>query len=169
MTTRVRQARLDTDLDDVAELWGEYLRWANDQLDAEFGFRMDIEAALAANLADPSPFEPPDGRLLLAFDDTGAVGIACLQRLRPDTAEVKRMFVRPAARGCGVGKSLLDELVTAARSIGYDRVLLDSARFMDTAHAMYRSAGFTDIDPYPESAIPSELRHYWRFMELPLP
>ncbi len=164
----VRQARLDADLGDVAVLWGDYLRWANDRLDEEYGFRLDVEETLRGNLADLSPFEPPQGRLLLAVEDGQAVGVGCLKRLRPDTAEVKRMYVRPDARGRGVGRLLLDRLVRAAREAGYQRVLLDSSRFMTSAHELYRSVGFTDIEPYEGSEIPVELRHYWLFMELPL-
>lgn len=164
----VRQARLDADLDDVAVLWGDYLRWANDRLDEEYGFRLDVEEALRGNLADLSPFEPPQGRLLLAVEDGQAVGVGCLKRLGPDTAEVKRMYVRPDARGRGVGRLLLDRLVEAAREAGYQYVRLDSSRFMTNAHELYRSVGFTEIEPYEGSEIPAELRHHWVFMELPL-
>lgn len=164
----VRQARRDVDLEDVGALWGEYLRWANDQFDAEYGFRLDVEEILEHNLADWSRFEPLPGRLLLAFDGDVAVGVGCLQKLRPDTAEIKRMFIRPSARGRGIGKLVLDRLMQAARDSGYDYVLLDSTRFMHAAHALYRAVGFTEIEPYPESEIPEELRHHWLFMRLSL-
>lgn len=168
MAISLRQARRDVDLEDVTALWGEYLRWANDQFDAEYGFRLDVEDVLERNLADLSPFELPLGRLFLAFDGDTAVGVGCMQNLRPDTAEIKRMFVRPSARGRGIGKLLLDRLVGAAREIGCDHVLLDSTRFMHAAHALYRSVGFYEIEPYPESEIPTELRHHWLFMRLSL-
>lgn len=168
MAIVVRQARRDGDLGRVGALWGEYLRWANERFDAEYGFRLDVEEVLERNLEDLSAFQPPDGRLLLAVDGTAAVGVGCLQKLRPDTAEVKRMFVRPSARGRGVGKLLLDRLVEAARQTGYDQVVLDSTRFMHAAHSLYRSVGFRTIEPYPESEIPVELRHHWLFMGLHL-
>jgi len=164
----VRQAQRDGDLDCVGALWGEYLRWANEQFDVKYGFRLDVEDVLEGNLADLCPFEPPEGRLLLSIDGRAAVGVGCLQKLRPDTAEIKRMFVSPSARGRGIGKLLLLRLVEAAREIGYRQVLLDSTRFMQTAHALYRSVGFTEIEPYPESEIPTELRHHWLFMALSL-
>jgi GNAT superfamily N-acetyltransferase len=164
----VRQAQRDVDLEDVGALWGEYLRWANDQFDSEYGFRLDVEEVLEGNLADLSPFEPPSGRLLLAFDGTAAVGVGCLQQLRTDTAESKRMFVLPSARSRGIGRLLLDRLLEAAGQIGYHHVLLDSTRFMHGAHALYRSVGFNEIPPYPESEIPTELRQHWLFMRLSL-
>ena len=97
-----------------------------------------------------------------------AVGVGCLQKLRPETAEIKRMFVRPSARGHGIDKVPVHRLVEAAREIGSHQVLLDSTRFIQTAHSLYRSVGSTGIEPYPESEIPPELRHHWLFMVLSL-
>jgi hypothetical protein len=50
-------------------------------------------------------------------------------------------------------------------AIGYPRIRLDSARFMKAAHSLYRSAGFQEIDPYPESEIPAKFQEHWVFME----
>lgn len=154
---------------DVEALWGEYLRWANDRFDTEYGFRLDVEDVLTRNMADLSTFQPPDGRLLLAIQEGGdTLGIGCLQRLRPDTGEIKRMYVRPTARGRGVGKAILGELLRSARTIGYRQILLDSSRFMHAAHALYRSVGFAEIEPYAESEIPPELHQHWVFMKTEL-
>jgi hypothetical protein len=49
---------------------------------------------------------------------------------------------------------MLDKLITAALTVGYERIWLDSPDFMTTAHALYRSSGFAEIEPYPESEIP---------------
>jgi L-amino acid N-acyltransferase YncA len=78
------------------------------------------------------------------------------------------MYVEPARRGEGIGRALLDELLSAARDAGYERVRLDSPDFMTAAHGLYRSRGFTEIGPYPESEIPDEYKPHWIFMELPL-
>lgn len=163
----IRNAHLARDLEVVRTLWLEYLSWANGELEARFGFRFPIEKALEDDLASIAKFQPPDGRLLLAVDGDGdeAVGIACLRKMSPGTAEIKRMFVRPAQRGTGLGGALLDRLVVEAKASGYERIRLDSARFMETAHALYRSRGFVDIDAYPESEIPDEIKSYWVFME----
>ena len=78
------------------------------------------------------------------------------------------MYVRPAFRGKGIGRSLLEKLIEAAREIGYWRLRLDSATFMTEAHRLYHSLGFKDIEPYPESEIPAALHQHWVFMELAL-
>lgn len=163
-----RQADPERDLAELEALWGEYLRWSNDRFAEEYGFRMDVEEILQRNLADTSPFAPPDGRLLLVHEDGVTLGVGCLKRIRPGTGEIKRMYVRPAARGRGAGRLLLERLLEGAREAGYGTVLLDSTRFMHRAHELYRAAGFRDTEPYPESEIPPELRHHWIFMRLEL-
>ncbi|HEY3213976.1 MAG TPA: GNAT family N-acetyltransferase [Actinomycetota bacterium] len=116
-------------------------------------------------MATIAKFQPPVGRLLLAFDDDAAVGTACMRRIAPDTCEIKRMWVNPSHRRGGVGRAMLDRLVGAARAAGYQRVRLDSPDFMTAAHALYRSRGFMDIGPYPQSEIPDEYKPHWIFME----
>ena len=95
-------------------------------------------------------------------------GVGCLKRIRDDAAEIKRMYVEPEQRGNGVGHTLLDALLVAGRHEGYSRVLLDSVGFMHDAHRLYRSAGFVDSAPHPESEIPEDLQRHWVFMELSL-
>ncbi len=134
----------------------------------EFGVRFDIEAMLVDDMADLGKFMLPAGRLLPAEWEGHMAGIAGLRQLDASTAEVKRMYVRPLARNRGVGRALLQGLIAEARLGGYQRVRLDSARFMTAAHALYRSAGFREIEPYPESEIPEAFRPNWIFMELSL-
>jgi GNAT superfamily N-acetyltransferase len=121
---------------------------------------------LEQDMAELDKFLPPTGRLLLALQDQQYVGIGCLRKIGEDIGEIKRMYVRPSYRGTGIGRAILQGLVEQARQIGYTRIRLDSARFMKEAHAMYRSAGFTPIEPYAESEIPPEFRRNWIFMEL---
>lgn len=156
------------DLPHVEGLWLEYLTWGNDGLQEHFGFRLPVREAVDGDLATLDKFQPPDGRLLLAFRDDTAVGIGCLRRIGPDTAEIKRMYVQPAQRRGGLGRALLDALVTAARDIGYRRLRLDSPNFLTAAHALYRSSEFVDIGPYPESEVPDQYKAHWVFMERPL-
>ena len=75
------------------------------------------------------------------------------------------MYVRPDFRGTGLGRALLDALLAEARQVGYATIRLDSAGFMKTAHALYRAAGFEEIEPYPESEIPPDFQKHWVFMQ----
>src|SRR5262245_4033350 len=161
----IREASLPRVLDATERLWLEYLTWGNNGLESRYGFRLPVREAVDRDLASISKFQPPDGRLLLAFEDDRAIGIACMRRIGSDTVEIKRMYVEPSRRRAGMGRALLDMLVAAARAEGYARVRLDSPDFMTAAHALYRSTGFADIEPYPESEIPDEYKAHWVFME----
>jgi len=161
----IREADLSRDLEAVELLWLDYLTWGNDGLEARYGFRLPVRETVEHDLASVAKFQPPDGRLVLAFADDVAVGTACMQRIGPDTAEIKRMYVQPSHRRAGVGRGMLDELITAARGAGYERIRLDSPHFMTAAHSLYRASGFVEIGPYAESEIPDRYKSHWIFME----
>jgi GNAT superfamily N-acetyltransferase len=148
--TEIRQAKLRDNIDDVRRLWLDYLWWGNDAMETRHGFRLPIEEAVQWDMATIEKFEPPDGRPLFAFVDDTAVGTAAMRRIRPDTAEIKRMWVGPSERRSGIGRGMLDRLLEAATEAGYERIVLDSPDFMTAAHDLYRSRGFTDTEPYAE-------------------
>jgi GNAT superfamily N-acetyltransferase len=161
----IREADPPRDLDAVGRLWLEYLTWGNDGLESRYGFRLPVREAVEHDLATIANFQPPDGRLLLAFEGDVAVGTACMRRIGPDTVEIKRMYVQPSHRRAGMGRALLDQLIAAARTAGYERIRLDSPDFMTAAHGLYRSRGFVEIGPYSETEIPDEYKPHWVFME----
>ncbi len=163
--TGIHQAETKEDQSQVRELFWEYLQMANKHLNEKFGINFDIESMLERDMAELEIFMPPHGRLLLATEESQAAGIACMKRIREDVGEIKRMYVRPEFRGKGIGRALLEALLAEAQQIGYPTVRLDSARFMKAAHSLYRSAGFQEIEPYPESEIPPEFRSHWVFLE----
>jgi GNAT superfamily N-acetyltransferase len=153
----------------IRELFWEYLQWANAKVNENFSVNFDIAVMLEADMKDLDKFMPPKGRLLLAYSDDAPSGIACLKQLTPDVGEIKRMYVRPTRRGTGIGRALVQRLLSEANAIGYERVRLDSARFMIEAHQLYRSMGFREIEAYAGSEIPEAFHQHWIFMELKLP
>ncbi len=161
----IRAAELPADESAIRTLWLEYLGWANDQLEIHHGFRMPVETTVERDVVEIDKYCPPHGHLLVAVSDGVVVGVGCLRRIGPAIAEVKRMYVQPAHRGGGLGRALLDGLLSAADADGCGVVRLDSADFMTAAHQLYRSRGFDDIAPYPESEIPERYRDHWVFME----
>lgn len=78
------------------------------------------------------------------------------------------MYVDPSFRQIGAGRAILQALLNAAKETGYKKVRLDSPKFMEAAHSLYRSVGFKDIEPYPEMEIPQEFKDYLLFMEIDL-
>jgi putative acetyltransferase len=160
----LRDAVLPDDLEAVRGLWLDYFAWGNDELEARHGFRLQVEEAVEQDIATIAKYQPPNGGLLLAFEDTVPVGTGCTRRIAPDTCEIKRMWVDPSYRRGGVGRAMLDRLIAAARTAGYQRMWLDSPDFATAAHNLYRSSGFMEISPYPESEIPDEYKSHWVFM-----
>ena len=161
----IREAAVPGDLETVRRLWLDYLTWGNDELEARYSFRLPVGEAVERDTGSIAKFQPPDGCLLLAFQDGVAVGTACMQRIGSTIAEIKRMYVQPADRRAGAGRAMLDHLIAAASSAGYERIRLDSPDFMTAAHGLYRQTGFVLIGPYPESEIPDEHKSHWVFME----
>lgn len=107
-----------------------------------------IDADIAAL---PEPFVAPRGALLLARLGDEPVGCVGLCALEDAIGEVKRLYVRPSARGRGIGVALLDALLAHARRIGYRTVRLDTAPELIPAIALYERYGFTPIAPYRDS------------------
>lgn len=157
--------QIDGYISEIRELFWEYLQWANTRGFEEFGVNFDIETMLEDNLNELGVYFPPDGRLILAFEESKPAGLGCLKKVCNSTGEIKRMYIRSEFRGRGLGRRVLEALLSEARDIGYSKVRLDSARFMEAAHALYRSSGFKEIEPYDESEIPPEFREHWIFME----
>jgi ribosomal protein S18 acetylase RimI-like enzyme len=113
----------------------------------------------------PGRYAPPTGALLLARADGVEAGVVALRRLSPEIPEIcemKRLYVRPAQRslrtneGLSIGRALALAIVAAARTLGYQRLRLDTiAGRMDAAIRLYTSMGFVEIDPYYPSEVPS--------------
>lgn len=162
------QATEQTHFDAVDGLTWEYLVWAEGQARELYGLERDFAAVHERDKAGRAKYLPPQGRLLLATVDGASAGCVCLQQLDAGSGEVKRLYVRPAYRGHGVGRELLQRLIQEARAIGYRRLVLDSGGFQQAAHALYRRAGFVDIAPYEGNELPERYQQNLVFMELTL-
>jgi GNAT superfamily N-acetyltransferase len=107
----------------------------------------------------------PHGVYYLLELEHEIIGMGALHQIRENAGEIKRMYIRPAYRGKGYGKALLQQLLQKTKEFGYRSVYLDSGRFMTTAHKLYRSFGFFECNGYPETEIPPQFRPQWLFME----
>ncbi len=99
-------------------------------------------------LPDAARYRPPEGAFLIAWSDDLPVGCVSLRPLDARTAEVKRLWVDPVARGQGLARRLMRSIESRARDLGLDRLKLDSNTALTEAITLYRSDGWTDIAPY---------------------
>ena len=114
--------------------------------------------ALDAELANlPGEYAPPRGTLLLATVDGALAGCCALKPLDdadyPNACEMKRLYVRKAFRGFGLGRLLVENTLDAGRQAGYACVLLDTLDDMEAARALYEELGFEEIPPYYHNPI----------------
>ncbi|MEP6690844.1 MAG: GNAT family N-acetyltransferase [Gemmatimonadaceae bacterium] len=99
---------------------------------------------------DTSEVAEGQGAFLVATLDDKPIGCGAIRRIDERTGEIKRMYVRPAARGRGVGRDLLRALETEARALGLTRVALETGARQLEALALYQHAGFAPIPPFGE-------------------
>lgn len=88
------------------------------------------------------------GYLLLALNGGEAIGCVGLRRLEAEICEMKRLYVKPGARGLNVGRMLAETVIRKAKSLGYSKMRLDTLSRMKGANHLYRSLGFKEIPPY---------------------
>ncbi|MEZ5332210.1 MAG: MarR family winged helix-turn-helix transcriptional regulator [Thermoanaerobaculia bacterium] len=133
-------------------------RWCLESYFAELGARFERGFDPAtSHTPDPAVFLPPGGLFLLARLREEPVGCGALQLADPETADLKRMWVAPKARGLGLGRRLLAELERRAAALGATTARLDTNRALTEAVALYRSAGYEEVEPFSTEPY----AHHW--------
>lgn len=144
---RIAAATSATDLEEARALFREY--FATSARDADFAVCLARHGPDAELAGLPGDYAPPRGRLLLARVDDGPAAVAGCVALRPTeepgVAEMKRLYVRPAYRGRGVGRALVVAVLEEAARAGYGALVLDTLPSMVAAQALYRELGFATV------------------------
>lgn len=138
-----------SDRDTVRELFGEYTEYLISR-DVNFRHYLELQNYDGELEHLEAKYGRPNGRLYVAYWDGKPAG--CIALLPSDgCAELKRLYVRPAFRGRGIAKALVERLLSDAREIGYSYMRLDTLPFLLEAIALYRNFGFEEIPPYNEN------------------
>ncbi len=159
MTQPFRLELIDTpnhrQLPALRELLLEYQSW----LDIDLCFQ-DFEQEMAVL---PGAYSPPDGRLYIAWLGTELAGCIALRRHDAQSAEMKRLYLRPAFQGQSLGRLMAEHIIADAKQIGYQRILLDTLPMMQSAQAIYAKLGFKETQAYVHNPVAGV-----RYMALPL-
>ena len=158
-------------IESMIALATEYVTWMLAEVRVQYPQLDTTEFASERSYDDirkkfPGEHIAPFGGLFIAISEGEVCGCIALGRVADDIGEVRTLYVRPACRGMGVGKLLVDTILREARRIGYNRVRLDTLAFMTGALKLYRGVGFRDIPSYRDST--ASLPQYVCFLELML-
>jgi ribosomal protein S18 acetylase RimI-like enzyme len=125
---------------DVRQLFLEYA--ASLGIDLCFqGFEQELAGL-------PGKYAPPEGALILALVDGKPAGCVALRLIDAELCEMKRLYLRDAFRGLGLGRALVMRIIEEARTRGYHAMRLDTLSSMVAAQRLYASFGFSYIEPY---------------------
>ena len=144
--TIIRHAIFPKDAASVLDIWREYIASPSVSLEYQ-GYRAEF-----ANL--PGNYAPPDGHLLLADRCGETDGCISLRKVSPEICEMKRLYVRPRARGGRLGYRLIERLIAEARTAGYSEMRLDVLAEFAQARKLYDAFGFAPADPVSLNPIP---------------
>ena len=140
MPLRVYFAEGQSDFDIARLLFLEYAETLEFSLCFQ-GFNEELE-----NL--PGKYALPNGCILLAWDELDCVGCVGLRPLSDSASEMKRLYVKPAYRGTGLGRLLAEKILKFAIESNYSKIMLDTLSSMESAQGLYRSLGFAETAPY---------------------
>ena len=147
----IKHVQTKTEIEAVRKLFREYEAF----LDVDLCFQSFEE-----ELADlPGKYSRPSGDLLIGFDGKSVVGCVAVRKLDDGVCEMKRLYVRPEARGTGLGRRLAQEIIKISQELDYALMRLDTLDRLAEAMQLYESLGFRRTAPYYKNPLPGVV--YW--------
>ena len=156
----------ESHLEGIRSILTEYMTFlANEMIKPPWNYNIDVESGVNFSMKNLDKFAEPDGRLLLVNVDDQIAGTISMRKIREDSGEIKRMFVRPNFRGKKLGNLMIEEVIEVAKENGYSKLYLDTAQYMSSAVTLYKKFGFEETEPYPECIVPKEFWEKLIFMK----
>nr|QEE16762.1 acetyltransferase [Candidatus Prometheoarchaeum syntrophicum] len=152
------------------ELNKAYLNWMREECLRYFELDFvdalgPIDEYIENSLPEFESLVPPTGIVYIVSYNDKIAGMGGLKRINKEIAEIKRMYVKPDFRGKDLGNEIMSKLIETAKDFGYSKLRLDTGPISTVAHKVYKSAGFYEIEEYPEAEVPPIIRFDWFFME----
>ena len=146
--------------DEIIPLFSEYTEYLieGDAVFAEYLRQQKFDRELE-DLTEK--YGKPWGRLYLVRCDGEAAGCVALRKIDDVSCELKRLYIKPQFRGNGISKKLVQRIISDAKEIGYEYILLDTLPFLKSAIHLYRSVGFYEIEKFNDSPMQGSL--YMRY------
>lgn len=144
--TIIRHAIFPDDKAAVLDIWREFI--------ANSPVNLDYQGNDAEFVNLPGKYAVPKGCVLLADRDGEIEGCIALREVSADICEMKRLYVRPSARGRQVGHKLVERLIEEARLAGYCEMRLDVQEKSVSARKLYETLGFIDAEPISFNPVP---------------
>ena len=155
----------ESHLEELRVILNEYLSFISKELiKPPWDFNLDVEYAVNFTINNLDKFTEPDGRLFLVEVDGEIAGTISLRKIREDTGEIKRMYIKPKFRGKKLGNLLIEEVIEISQRNEFSKLYLDTAHFMSSAISLYKKYGFKETTSYQESVIPKGLLNTIIFM-----
>ena len=137
--TGIRRAEFPDDVPALLSIWREFI--------ASSPVNLDYQCNEADIAALPGKYAPPEGCVLLADREGRIDGCVAFRRVTARICEMKRLYVRPHARGSRLGWQLVERLIAEARTAGYREMRLDVQEKSIRARALYAALGFVAAEP----------------------
>ena len=154
----------------------EYLTWVAEQLRDNYGIVFEesnevvTERHHRAFDAELPKMLGPRGRVIVARAGGAILGVGTMKPVSDDIAEIKRVYVRPNARGQGIARAMMARLLDDARTERFAMVRLETMDFMRQAIALYRSIGAAETAPFDGSeAAAAGVDCFTRYLQIRLP
>ncbi len=148
---RIKQAQTPEELEEARRLFREYEVFLGVDLCFQ-GFEDELAGL-------PGKYAPPCGALLIGISKGKTVGCVAVRPLDGEVCEMKRLYVKPDARGLGLGRQLAQEIIGVATALGYSLMRLDTLDRLTEAMRLYETIGFQRSGPYYDNPLPGVV--YW--------
>lgn len=142
----IRRATFPIDSLAVLSIWREFID------DSPVSLEYQNNEADFSKISEK--YSAPHGCVLLAEEDHMVLGCVAMRQATPDICEMKRLYVRPAARGKQLGRKLVEQLIADARAAGYREMRLDVQEKSLSARKLYADFGFAPAEPVSFNPVP---------------